>query len=667
MSIDKKGNSQDDGFLWLTAPGFITFTDVTPDGASEPEFVICNEATGKYFLANRPTVQFFVAIRETGSVAHALAKSGIPAQSGEALIKRLVQSGLLVRNGETRSKDGKAVAPLESKLISLRWDLVDVSRISNAFGWLGRVLYSPLGYLAWALVILAAVQALLANSEKAAIGLRQVYQAGWTQAAIFLAIFVGVKIVHEMGHALAYRTMCKQEGIDPGPIRMGISIFAFTPFPFTDVTGAWRLRSVFRRVMIGAGGIYFETWAIGLLTLFWANTQAGMLQTIILQVAVFAGLVALLFNLNPAIKLDGYYILTDYLRKPNLSGRATQAARGFAARLLGAALPPPVSADLTYWVLSYAYRWTIFAGIFWLVYQFDPRLAPVALAIVVLTLVVRPLVNTLGFARSVGIKPGRAIGIIGSAAAFGTALAIPFPDRILLHGQLRLYETKFIEAAEPGQLQLNQDGVLELFNPELDQQIADLGFRATMLENLQRASLNSGVEQARLAAELDSFSQMQSELVQRRARLRFEAEKTAIWTALGSAERLGAWLTPGASTVLGAYSLPAPPQLLLRLDQRLLEQDLLLDTQSLLTVRPLHDPACTFQAVLLASRSASIAINDMVVLRGDIPDYPNGCSGSVKHGGGVVARLETQPRSIFQRLRFTVSRLLQDRLPIDIQ
>lgn len=62
----------------IDVPSFVTITDTTPKGQVEPEYVICNEATGRYFLANRSTVEFYAALKDTRQVAAAIQQSRIP-------------------------------------------------------------------------------------------------------------------------------------------------------------------------------------------------------------------------------------------------------------------------------------------------------------------------------------------------------------------------------------------------------------------------------------------------------------------------------------------------------------------------------------------------------------------------------------------------------------
>ncbi|MFK7752889.1 MAG: hypothetical protein AB8B51_10085 [Sedimentitalea sp.] len=111
----------------FAAPGFVTITDVTQPGAQEPEFVIANEATGKYFGANQSAVQLFIALKETGSAHAAIAKCRLPEAMGHRLIERFLKSGVIVRPGQTETPDKAQSTPIESRLISLRWDLVNAT------------------------------------------------------------------------------------------------------------------------------------------------------------------------------------------------------------------------------------------------------------------------------------------------------------------------------------------------------------------------------------------------------------------------------------------------------------------------------------------------------------------------------------------------------------
>lgn len=649
----------------LHVPKFVTITDVTPEAGASEEYVIANEATGRYFLVNRSAAQFYFALRETGRADIACQRAGVSGDQASQLVQQMLDHGVLIRPGHTVAKPHSPQTPLESKAIFVRWDLVDASAITARLSALGRFLFSSFGYGAWVLSVVIMLLTLIVNREKAYLTLVQIFDASLQQWLMLAGVFVALKAVHEFGHALAYQEMCRQEGLSPGPIRMGLSIFAMSPFPFTDVTGAWRLRSRFRRVMIGAGGIYAETWVMVGLTLFWAHTQAGMLQTVILQVAIIGAAMALLFNLNPAVKLDGYFMLTDYLRKPNLSGRASLAARQVFARALGAPLQRPNGADLLYWCVSYGYRWVIFAGIFWIAFQFDPRLAPLVLVIVAMLLVIRPLWASFRFAQRSTIKPLRSFGLLLAASAFAGALFVPLPYWQTVPAQSVQFETRFIEPTEASRLSVAKGGRLHLRAPALDQQITDVRLQKERVANLQRARFASAEEQARLAEEITGLQDAEAALQRRRAAMVPNVAADAVWTPLESRFLDGAWVLPGQGTRLASVSTPTPVMLRLRLEQRWLDDDVPLDAGTRVSARPVHAPECLFFAQLTQSRSSLIAVDGVVSLEAVPAENAAACAKQVPHGAALRVRLDAPRRSVAQRLEQMIARMLQNRLPIN--
>ena len=101
--------------------------------------------------------------------------------------------------------------------------------------------------LIWLALVAYAVSIFAGNTALVGASLAQLasgHPMSWIAVA---TLYVAIKVVHELGHVLGYRIMSLREGLDPGPIRVGMMIFAGTPFPFTDVTGAWRISSRWRR------------------------------------------------------------------------------------------------------------------------------------------------------------------------------------------------------------------------------------------------------------------------------------------------------------------------------------------------------------------------------------------------------------------------------------
>lgn len=631
-------------------------------GAEKP-FVITNEATGQHFSADATTVRFLDALRQTGDGAIAAQRAGLAAEHAALLVKNFAKRGIAAGIGI--SEDGKASSgPIEGKLISVKADLANAAPLARRLSWLGRLAYSLPAAILWGALVLFAIATFLANGDKVTTSLKQLTALQPGSVIAFVTLFLGVKAVHELGHILAYRTLSIREGLDPGPIRVGIMVFAATPFPFTDVTGAWRIASRWRRAMIGAGGVYFETYTVALLTLAWARFDLGVLEPVILQVAVFSGALTLLFNLNPAVKLDGYYILTDLFRQPNLVGRASQAARAAAGRALGADAPKPGRLELAYWIIAYAYRWTIFAGVFWLAYRFDPRLAVLVGAVAVMLLIVRPLIATVRPLMSKASPFRLSLAVLGIAALIALSL-IPFRARILADGQMLAFKTEYLFPPEAVQLTgSGLDGMPIAFNqPNLLLDKTALETRRAVLTNLSRASGLSGAEQAALANDRAGIEERLADLSTRIARLTPNIPTGAKLSPLASERLAGQWIATMQDAPLAAVSIPEPIRLRLRLAQNRLEPALAQAMQ----VRLVGAPDCAFNAALTAPWSEAVAREGML----EVTATPTGplprCAQGIRNGAALVARFPLPPRSIATRLRARISRLLQERLPFETE
>ncbi|MEM6389176.1 MAG: hypothetical protein AAF825_04975 [Pseudomonadota bacterium] len=643
-------------------PSFITCADVTELGGS-PRFVLCNEATGQYFRVNQVTVNLIELVNRTGSLIDAMRRLNVPQEVGETLAQAMERSGILVRRGATAEAE-RAAQPLEGPLISLRQDLFDAGPLTQRLGWFGRVLYGRVGLVIWGCMILFALVALLDNLDKARLMLGAPGAFDAQSSLMFLFVFLGMKAAHEIGHALAYKTFCDRAGLAPGPIRMGLAVFALTPFPFTDVTGAWRLRRRVERAIIGAGGLYVEGFAIALLTLFWAVSAPSALSLAVLQAAILSGGLALAFNLNPAVKLDGYYILTDLTGRANLAGRGSQAARTWLARVLGAEMAAPDRLDLLYWVGSYTYRVVLFAGIFWLAYRFDPGLAvPVALVTVML-LIVRPILASWSFLKRHTLRPGRVLAAGAALIGLGALCFVPLPDWHRMEGRLERFETRLIYAPEPARLSLQEaaPGAAIFDNPRLTQDATEAELRLASLTPAARRLVVSGAELAAVENDLARAQAFAARIQARQADMVIPFAADAVWTPLAARDYEGSWVMPDAALALGAVSQPAEPHLILWLPQARLRADTPVLEGDRLRVRLSHAPRCRFEAE--TARVAENAVDGAFRITAEIAPGQAACLADMPTGTAVAAALPLPPASLVERGWLALGRLLQDRLPV---
>jgi putative peptide zinc metalloprotease protein len=156
--------------------------------------------------------------------------------------------------------------------------------------------------------------------------------SNWIWLAVALA---GTKVLHEFGHGLC----CKR--FRGNVTEMGVMLLIFTPCLYCNVTDSWLFRSKWQRAAVGAAGMYVELTLAALACWLWWFSQPGLIHYMALNVVFVSSLSTLLFNANPLLKFDGYYILSDILEIPNLRQKATKLLHQKLAKIcLGLSSPP---------------------------------------------------------------------------------------------------------------------------------------------------------------------------------------------------------------------------------------------------------------------------------------------------------------------------------------
>lgn len=224
-----------------------------------------------------------------------------------------------------RQSGARPLARLLSLAISQRFPLVDghraAARASSFLGWL----FTPFGFTAWCILCLLGGGVIAANIGEFREELVEIIGGGmWP---IMLGLWVVSKTLHELGHAVCAR----RRGVAVGP--MGVILFFFAPLAYVDVTAAWLLRSRMARVQIALAGMYVDLFVAACAGLLWWCAAPGLLRHAAAQVFVIAGPASLLVNLNPLLRLDGYYVLADLLEIPNLRSLGRQRLVGWMEHL----------------------------------------------------------------------------------------------------------------------------------------------------------------------------------------------------------------------------------------------------------------------------------------------------------------------------------------------
>ena len=136
---------------------------------------------------------------------------------------------------------------------------------------------------------------------------------GWLLLSLPLA-YVAAVAAHESGHALTAKHYGRE--VD----RMGIGWYWFGPVAFIDTSDMW-LASRRERIWSSVAGPYADmvlAVAAGIAALW---VPSPTVASVCWQFAL-ASYIAVFLNLNPLLELDGYYILSDWIDRPNLRSRA---------------------------------------------------------------------------------------------------------------------------------------------------------------------------------------------------------------------------------------------------------------------------------------------------------------------------------------------------------
>jgi putative peptide zinc metalloprotease protein len=185
----------------------------------------------------------------------------------------------------------------------------------------GRYIYSPWSVLA--VIVLFCFEATVFVAKWKVLGpdiplFFNFTHKGFVDFAEFWLLLFGLGFIHETAHGLT----CKHYG---GEVHsMGLMFLYLTPAFFVDVTESWVSATKIQRLATIIAGIWIEMTICGFAMIIWTNTQAGnFLHDFTYKIILITGLAVVVMNLNPLLKLDGYYFLAEVISIPDLKERST--------------------------------------------------------------------------------------------------------------------------------------------------------------------------------------------------------------------------------------------------------------------------------------------------------------------------------------------------------
>ena len=380
---------------------------------------------------------------------------------------------------------------------------------------------------------------------------------------LYLWITLGTcKVIHEFGHGLS----CKHFGGECHA--MGVMLLVFSPCLYCDVSDSWMLKSKWQRIAIGAAGMYIEVVISAIAIYIWWNTQSGLIHHLCLNIFFVTTITTVIWNANPLMRFDGYYMMSDFLEIPNLRPKADRLLRDwFGWYCLGIEAKPdpfmPESGRAGFVMFAIAaglYRWFILAAIMVFLYTvlkpYGLQSIGIALAVVsIVTILFNLVLNIYKQVTAPRIEPlsrpkiAISLGLLVTVIA--CTMAVPLPLHIEAMFLVEPHDVRHVYTPVPGRLENRP--VQPGDQVTLGDTLATLTNPALALEQL-RLEQQEKVQLIRVSVANALEDRSREEL----ARANRESARTQLAEFQKQIERMTV-TAPCAGTVVAPPRIPAPP------------------------------------------------------------------------------------------------------------
>ncbi|MBT8442977.1 MAG: PqqD family peptide modification chaperone, partial [Gammaproteobacteria bacterium] len=418
--------------------------------------------------------------------------------------------------------------------MAIRLPLLDPDRLLDRLLPFVRPVFSGLGFAAWAVIVGFALLLVGMHWAELTENVSDRVLNAQNLFLIWLA-YPFIKLLHELGHGLAVKRW-------RGEVHeMGIMLLVLAPVPYVDASAAAAFKDKTKRMMVGAAGIMVELFVAALAMFVWVAVEPGIVRSVAFNLMLIGGISTVVFNGNPLLRFDAYYVLADFLAMPNLAARSNKYigyllkrhAFGIENCESPAADPGERPWLAGYAVLSFIYRMIVLFGI---VMFISSKFFVVGILLAIWAIgmqIALPLIKHVMFLLA---DPGlsrerpRALAVVGSVCLIAVAVFVwvPMPLSTQAQGVVWAPDKSEVRAGADGvvvQLLTLPDSAVEAGMPLLMIEDPLLAHRVRILEADVREAEARYValrtsEPVQAAIVLDELNTIREDLALARTRLK---------------------------------------------------------------------------------------------------------------------------------------------------
>ena len=369
------------------------------------------------------------------------------------LLGQFHQSGLIVASApnqgdellkRSKKRRRKELTQKFTNILAIKFRGIDPDAMFTFCYPFARWCFHPLAIFSGLALCFAAIALILVQFNTFQSKLPDFYTFFSPVNIVCLAIVLALtKVMHEFGHGLTakhFKGECHE---------MGVMILVLTPCLYVNVSDSWLLPNKWHRIAIASAGMFVEFVLAAICTFIWWFSEPGLIHYLALNVMFICSVSTLLFNINPLLRFDGYFMLADYLEIPNLRQKASKIFTQKCSHwFLG--MEPPEDPFLPqkkqvwfalYSVAAVCYRWFIMATILFFIYTLFKHyeliiVGQFIMAMALYSLIVMPIYKVIKFfwipGRIYKVKAHRFYTSLGLFIGFLLLLAFyPLPYTVV--------------------------------------------------------------------------------------------------------------------------------------------------------------------------------------------------------------------------------------------